>query len=103
LNGKLFILAGCLCLLGTLVSAQAPVAQFTANVVAGCAPLDVQFQDQSTNNPTSWEWSFGNGQTSSGTPTPTAQYNAPGMYNVTLIVKNASGGAAIRKDSFITV
>jgi gliding motility-associated-like protein len=65
--------------------------------------LGVQFQDESTNHPTSWEWDFGNGQTSSGSPTPTAQYNSPGTYTVTLIVKNASGADAIRQTNYITV
>jgi gliding motility-associated-like protein len=103
LNRKLSILAGCFCLLGTLVRAQAPVAAFTSTITSGCAPLGVQFQDESTNHPTSWEWDFGNGQTSSGSPTPTAQYNSPGTYTVTLIVKNASGAAAIRDTNYITV
>jgi gliding motility-associated-like protein len=103
LNRKLFILAGCLCLLGNLVHAQAPVAAFTSNVTSGCAPLQVRFQDQSTNNPTSWEWDFGNGQTSSGSPTPIANYTTAGTYTVTLIVKNASGAGAIRDTNYITV
>jgi gliding motility-associated-like protein len=103
LNRKLFILAGCLCLLGTRVRAQAPVAAFTSNVTSGCAPLQVRFQDQSTNNPTSWEWDFGNGQTASGSPTPTANYTTAGTYTVTLIVKNASGAGAIRDTNYITV
>jgi PKD repeat protein len=29
-------------------SGQGPVAEFTANKVSGCAPLTVQFTDQST-------------------------------------------------------
>jgi len=103
LNRKLFILAGCFCLLGTLVRAQAPVAAFTANVTSGCSPLEVKFQDQSTNNPTSWEWDFGNGQTSSGSPTPHVVYSSPGTYTVTLIVKNASGTAAVRDSNYITI
>ena len=103
MNRKLFILTGCLFLLGTLVRAQAPVAQFTSNVTSGCAPLSVQFRDQSSNNPTFWEWDFGNGQTASGSPTPTATYSNPGTYTVTLIVKNASGAGAIRDSNYITV
>ncbi len=105
MNRKLFILASFFCLLGTLVSAQAPVAAFTTfnNITSGCAPLGVKFQDQSTNNPTSWTWDFGNGQTSTGSPTPTAVYGLPGTYTVTLIVKNASGADAIRQTNYITV
>jgi gliding motility-associated-like protein len=101
LNRKLFVLTGCLCLLGTLVRAQAPVAAFTSNVTTGCAPLQVQFQDQSTNNPTSWEWDFGNGQTSSQ-QNPTVGFST-GTFTVTLIVKNASGAGAIRQTNYITV
>ena len=37
-------------------------------------------------------WNFGNGQTTSGSPTATAVYNAPGIYNVCLIV---TGGGII--------
>jgi gliding motility-associated-like protein len=103
LNRKLFILAGFFCLLGTLIRAQAPVAAFTANVTSGCSPLVVKFQDQSTNNPTSWEWDFGNGQTASGSPTPQVVYGTPGTYTVTLIVKNGSGIGAVRDSNYITV
>ncbi|HET6255632.1 MAG TPA: PKD domain-containing protein [Puia sp.] len=102
MNRKLFILAGCFCLLGILVRAQAPVAQFTSNVTSGCAPLGIKFTDQSTNNPTSWEWSFGNGQTSSQ-QNPTVVYTQPGTYTITLIVKNASGAAAVRDSNYITI
>jgi gliding motility-associated-like protein len=101
-NRKLFILAGCLCLLGTLVRAQAPVAQFTSNLNSGCAPLGIKFTDQSTNNPTSWEWDFGDGQTSSQ-QNPTVVYTSPGSYTITLIVKNASGAAAIRDSNYINI
>ena len=102
MNRKLFILTGCLCLLGKLVSAQAPVAQFTSNLTSGCAPLGIQFDDQSTNNPTSWEWSFGDGSTSSQ-QNPVHAYGIAGVYDITLIVKNASGGDAIRKTGYITI
>jgi gliding motility-associated-like protein len=95
------MLAGCFCLLGNLVRAQAPVAAFTSNITSGCAPLGVKFQDQSSNNPTSWEWSFGNGQTSSE-QNPTVGFSV-GTYTVTLIVRNASGADAIRQTDYITV
>jgi PKD repeat protein len=38
-----------------------PIANFSSNVVSGCAPLIVSFQDISTNNPTQWQWDLGNG------------------------------------------
>ena len=102
MNRKLFILTGCLCLLGTLIRAQAPVAQFTSNQQSGCAPIGIGFEDQSANNPTSWEWSFGDGQTSSQ-QNPTHVYGTPGVYDIVLIVKNASGADAIRKTAYITI
>ena len=38
-----------------------PVADFTANVTSGPAPLAVRFTDASTGTPTSWSWTFGDG------------------------------------------
>jgi gliding motility-associated-like protein len=38
----------------------------------------------------SWNWNFGDGNTSAAT-TPTHIYNAPGSYNVTLIINTAGG------------
>ena len=48
-----------------VVGSTAPVASFTESYTSGTAPLTVQFTDQSTESPTSWEWSFGDGSTSS--------------------------------------
>jgi gliding motility-associated-like protein len=102
LKRKLLILTGCIFLLGIGVYGQAPVANFTANTVAGCAPLIVTFKDLSTNSPTAWEWDFGNGTTSSS-QNPSSNYYFAGTYTVTLIVKNASGANAIRQTNYITV
>ncbi|MDG6250626.1 kelch repeat-containing protein, partial [Methanocalculus sp.] len=44
------------------VSAQAPVANFTANTTTGHQPLGVQFTDTSTGTPTGWAWYFGDEQ-----------------------------------------
>jgi PKD repeat protein len=37
-----------------------PIANFTANVTSGTAPLPVMFNDTSTNTSTAWNWSFTN-------------------------------------------
>ena len=42
-------------------SVIAPVAAFTGSPRTITAGQNVQFTDQSTNNPTSWSWSFGDG------------------------------------------
>ena len=40
---------------------NSPVANFTANITLGTIPFTIQFTDLSTNSPTSWFWSFGDG------------------------------------------
>lgn len=65
----------------------APVAMFTAASLAG---NNVQFIDQSTGNPTSWSWDFGDGGTSTAR-NPQHNYAAPGNYSVSLTVSNAGG------------
>jgi gliding motility-associated-like protein len=82
--------------------AQAPVANFISNVNTGCAPLAVQFTDQSTNNPFSWNWDFGNGQLSTAR-NPSISYSLPGTYTVRLVVRNAAGIAEEIKTDYITV
>jgi gliding motility-associated-like protein len=84
------------------VKAQAPVADFSANTVAGCGPLSVAFHDNSTGNPTAWTWDLGNGQISSS-QNPSTVYSNPGTYSITLIVKNSSGASSVKKTDYITV
>jgi gliding motility-associated-like protein len=90
-----------LILLTGVASAQ-PVADFTASVRSGCSPLSVQFTDLSSGNPTSFSWSFGNGNISTFQH-PSAIYIVPGTYNVTLTVSNALGTDTEVKSTFITV
>ncbi|WP_292373866.1 MULTISPECIES: PKD domain-containing protein [unclassified Methanosarcina] len=67
-----------------------PIAAFSATPTAGKAPLKVQFTDKSTNSPTSWKWSFGDG-TYSTAKSPAHTYSKKGKYTVSLTVKNAAG------------
>lgn len=82
--------------------AQVPSASFTGTPLSGCSPLIVVFQDQSTGNPTSWSWDFGNGNTST-LQNPTATYFAPGSYTVTLTATNAAGSNTLTRSQLITV
>ncbi|MEP7170395.1 MAG: PKD domain-containing protein, partial [Bacteroidota bacterium] len=79
------------------------IANFSAGITQGCAPLDsVQFTDLSTGNPTTWNWSFGNGNTST-LKNPQASYPNPGVFTVTLTVGNGTTTNTVVKTGFITV
>ena len=84
------------------VLSPSPVAKFTASPTSGTVPLTVQFTDMSTNSPTSWNWSFGDGNTST-LENPSYQYTSPGTYAVTLNATNAGGSNTITQTGFITV
>ncbi|MCM8780061.1 MAG: PKD domain-containing protein, partial [Candidatus Omnitrophica bacterium] len=67
-----------------------PVAAFTGAPTSGCAPLTVNFTDESTGIPTSWSWDFGDGGTARGAKV-THEYKKAGTYTVTLTVSDNSG------------
>jgi gliding motility-associated-like protein len=81
---------------------QVPVANFSANVTEGCGIVTVKFTDLSTNSPTSWNWDFGGGRTST-LSNPTIVFTSPGEYTVSLTATNASGSDTETKDAFIKV
>jgi PKD repeat protein len=79
------------------------IPDFTGTPRSGVAPLTVQFTDASTGPVATWEWTFGDGNTSSK-QNPQYIYNEPGTYAVTLIVSNASGEqATTTHNDYITV
>ncbi len=81
---------------------QAPVSNFTGAPLSGCSPLIVTFQDLSSGSPSSWNWSFGNGNTST-IQNPTATYFTPGTYTVILTTTNASGSNTLTRTNYVTV
>ena len=83
-------------------AAPAPAASFTADAVSGAAPFRVRFTDTSTNSPTLWSWSLGDGTTSSE-QNPTHIYPVAGSYSVTLIAANAAGSTTAKKNGYITI
>lgn len=66
-----------------------PTAQFAASPSSTCDGV-VQFTDQSTGLPFSWQWDFGDGGSSTDQH-PQHTYAAPGSYSVTLTVENING------------
>jgi PGF-pre-PGF domain-containing protein len=81
--------------------AIAPVSGFSADVTSGAVPLMVNFTDLSTNAPTSWEWDFGDGNTSTD-QNPTHTYAAVGTYNVSLNATNEGGSNTATQTDYIT-
>jgi len=81
-----------------------PVANFTANDTTISEGDSVSFTDQSTNNPTSWSWTFQGGTPSTSTAqNPTVTYNTAGTYDVTLTATNSAGSDGETKTDYITV
>ncbi len=69
---------------------EPPTAAFSVRVTAGPAPASVQFTDESLGYPTSWQWSFGDGATSTAQH-PVHEYATPGPCTISLTVTNAGG------------
>ncbi len=84
----------------TFLNAQ--TADFSASVTEGCAPLVVNFTDQSTGSNLSYSWDFGNGNASSQ-QNPGAIYIQGGTYTVKLKVWNGSGSDSVIKTAYIRV
>ncbi|MDP8220860.1 MAG: PKD domain-containing protein [Candidatus Stygibacter frigidus] len=69
-------------------------ADFSADIIEGYAPLEVQFTDLSVGNPVSWTWDFENdGVIDSYEQNPAWVYNEVGVYSVSLTVADTTGRA----------
>ncbi|NLR93399.1 PKD domain-containing protein [Flammeovirga agarivorans] len=79
----------------------APIADFTANRTEGDDPLTVSFTDKSTNDPTSWLWTFGDG-TTSDEQHPFHTYQEAGVYTVTLKAMNETGEDEASMEDYIS-
>ncbi|MFY1111338.1 MAG: PGF-pre-PGF domain-containing protein [Methanosarcinaceae archaeon] len=81
-----------------------PLANFSANITSGYAPLTVQFTDQSTGSPTFWAWDFdSDGTVDSGDQNPVYTYEQSGIYSVSLTVSNEKGSSSEVKSNYIEV
>ncbi len=86
----------------TLTSPPPPTAAFSVSETSGDAPLAVSFTDQSTGEPTSWQWSFGDGN-SSADQNPSHTYQDAGEYTISLTVTNDNGSTTEAKTDIISV
>jgi PKD repeat protein len=82
-----------------------PIPNFFASDAAVCEKFCINFFDSSSNNPTSWQWSFpGASPLTSSDQNPTdICYNDPGTYDVTLITTNSYGSDTLTLNDYITV
>ena len=79
-----------------------PVADFSADRNFVFLGEPVQFSDLSMNAPTSWQWDFGDGSTSTE-ENPVHVYSTPGIFDVSLTVSNHYGSSTETKQAFIEV
>jgi ELWxxDGT repeat protein len=79
-----------------------PTANFSANVTNGCAPLTVNFTDQSTGTYDNWFWDFGDGSNSTAQD-PSHSYDSAGNYTVSLTISNGCGDDTETKVNYIQV
>jgi PKD repeat protein len=81
-----------------------PNADFTCSSQDVMEGQTVSFTDQSTNNPTSWAWSFQEGiPATSNEEDPVVTYPTIGTYDVSLTVTNSFGSDSITRTGYITV
>ncbi len=87
---------------GFVVVADTPLAAFVGTPQNGAPPLLVDFTDQSTGNITSWDWDFGD-TNSSTIQSPSHTYTAVGTYAITLTVAGPGGSDDEIKSDYIVV
>src|SRR5665647_203821 len=85
-----------------VTASQKPVANFGGIPTSGDAPLNVSFSDNTTGEPTAWDWSFGD-KTYSTQQNPKHTYSAAGNYTVTLTSSNTAGANTQTKTNYIVV
>ncbi|MEI7595239.1 MAG: PKD domain-containing protein [Bacteroidota bacterium] len=81
---------------------SAPVINFDADIFSGCAPLIVNFLDNSNPTPDTYLWEFGDGGSSS-TPNPIHEFTDAGVYDIKLTAYNNGCQSTLTKNDWITV
>ncbi|MEM8523679.1 MAG: PKD domain-containing protein [Bacteroidota bacterium] len=81
-----------------------PTAAFDANNAEGCAPLVVDFENQSSENTASFEWIFPSGTPNTSTDAnPSVTFQEGGLHDVILIATNELGSDTIIQPEYIFV
>ena len=89
----------------TVISCPPPIANFTTNITSICNNECISFEDQTTNNPSSWSWSFpGASPSNSNDKNPSnICYYDTGSFDVTLIATNTTSSDTVTFTNYITV
>jgi len=92
-----------------LIEVAPAIADFNSDIVNGCEPINVQFNDLSESTDSSsdpiisWNWDFGNGNTSTLENPNIETYNV-GKYDISLSITTQKGcNASISKSEYIQV
>lgn len=86
-----------------------PIVQFTGSPLETCQGSTVTLFDQSSNSPTSWNWSISPatytfvGGTNANSQNPEVQFNAPGFYTVSLVATNPFGSGSSTQTNLIEI
>ncbi|MDX1905652.1 MAG: PKD domain-containing protein [Bacteroidia bacterium] len=93
-------------IMSSLIRVVGPQPAFSTDLITGCAPLAIRFNDLSVPDAgtslVSWSWDFGDGNTGSG-PSPVHTYTSAGSFDVTLQVLDSEGCLAqITRQSLIS-
>jgi PKD repeat protein len=94
---------------GISLNNVAPIANFIADDINPGIGQPVNFTDLSSNGPTSWDWSFSpstvtyTGGTDATSENPQIEFDAQGLYTVTLTASNAYGSDIEVKTDYINV
>jgi len=89
---------------GDYTPAVGPTIDFYSNDSLGSTPYFVNFYDNSTNNPVSWEWTFEGGVPNVSTlQNPLVAYTDTGWFDVKLVAWNDDCFDSLRVDSMIQV
>ncbi|MCK4990401.1 MAG: PKD domain-containing protein, partial [Bacteroidales bacterium] len=79
-----------------------PDVKFSADRTIAGDGETILFIDRTQNEPTSWLWSFGDGNTSTDQE-PSHVYNSAGTYTVELAATNETGTSSLIKPDYITI
>ena len=79
-------------------------AGFSTDTNGGCAPVEVQFTDESSSNVEEWLWTFEGGNPATSTEqNPVVLYQNYGTFNVSLVVSNSAGESTLVQEDLITI